>query len=320
MKVLIILISIFLAINMGVSGFAISFTPSYGSGLIKKKTASLLYTIFVVFGGVAFGTRVVNTLVSKLSYSYEYNSGLLILITISLVMFLSNTLKIPQSTSFATVGAFSGAAFYNGKLNWQVIFKIFIFAVLFSIFSFLFTNWLKRFLYPVGPKNFSLHEKIFKYNSILKKFILYTNCYSAFAVGSNNIANVAAPVIISLGFIQGSFSVILLILIVSILFGLGSFLLGSGSLKTISKDIIPLGEVSAGIVSVVTSNFVLLASILGLPTPYVQFTTFSVLGISSVKDGLKYTFGKSVVKKIISVWILGPIIAFLLSFILHKIF
>lgn len=320
MTTIVILISIFLALNMGISGFAISFAPSYGSGIIKKTAASLLYTIFVVLGAITFGVRVVDTLVSKLSYSYNCNSGLLIIVTISLIMFLSNILKVPQSTSFATVGAFSGAAFYNNKLNWNVILKIFVFALIFSILSFAITNLVKKLLYPVSPKNFRLHEKIFKYNSLLRKFILYTDCYSAFAVGSNNVANVVASIVVSLCISKNSWSIVFLILFVSIFFGIGSLLFGSGSLKTVSKNIIPLGYISSGIVSLVTSNFVVTASVLGLPTPYVQFTTFSVLGISSVKDGIKHTFSKSVVKKIISVWILGPIFAFLLSYILHKIF
>lgn len=321
MNILLILLSIFLALNMGVSGFAVSFAPSYGSDTIKKTTASFLYTIFVVLGGVAFGVRVVETLVSKLSYSYNSNSGILVIIAVALVMFLSNVLKIPQSTSFATVGAFSGAAFYNDKINWYIVYKIFFLAALFSFLSFLVTKFIKNFLYPVGPKNFRLHEKIFKYNAMLKKFILCTNCYSAFAIGSNNVANVVASVMISLGLSGSSFSVMLFIIaVVGLIFGIGGILFGSGSLKTVSKDIIPLGDISAGVVSFVSSNFVILASVLGLPTPYVQFTTFSVLGISSVKDGLKQTFAKSVVKKVISVWVLGPISAFLFSYFLHKIF
>lgn len=46
-----------------------------------------------------------------------------------------------------------------------------------------------------------------------------------------------------------------------------------------------LGQISAAIISIVTASFVIIASLLGFPTPYVQFTTFSVLAISSIKDG-----------------------------------
>ena len=306
-------ISVFLGMNMGASGFSISFTPSYGSGLLTRKKASLFYTIFLLIGGILIGPRVVTTLTTKISHESLGNySGLIIIVSSTVMMFLTNILRIPQSTSFITVGAFTGAAFFYHQVNWHTIIKILYIAVLFCILAFLTTYFIKKIFYPPRNSNFRLYEQSFQLESKLKKFIIWTNCYSAFAVGTNNIANVVAPILLSI-----SVNPILCILPIGLSFGIGSLVFGKGVINTISKEIIPIGQISAGIISLVTSSFAIIASLLGLPTPYAQFTTFSVLAISSVKDGIYLTYKKSVVQKIISVWIAVPILTFLLSYLLH---
>lgn len=301
---------------MGASGFSISFTPSYGSGLLTRTKANLFYTFFVLIGGVLIGPRVVTTLTTKISQtSFGEYSGLIIIVSSALMMFLTNLLRIPQSTSFITVSAFTGAAFYYHKVNWDTIIKIFYVAVLFCILAFLTTYLIKKIFYPPRNSNFRLYEKSVSYNDKLKKFIVWTDCYSAFAVGTNNIANVVAPVLLSV-----SVHPVLCILFIGLSFGIGSLVFGKGVINTISKEIIPIGQISAGIISLVTSSFVVIASLLGLPTPYVQFTTFSVLAISSVKDGFYLTYKKSIVQKIFSVWIAVPILTFLLSYLGHILF
>ncbi len=313
--ILLIVISVFLAMNMGTSGFSISFTPSYGSGLLTREKASLFYTIFILIGGILIGPRVVATLTNKIScspFGFSKYSGLIILVSSAIMMFLANLLKIPQSTSFITVAAFTGAAFYYHYVNWGIIIKIFYTGISFCVLAFLLTYFIKKIFYPPRNGNLWLYEKSVVHNNKLKKFIILTDFYSAFAVGTNNIANVVAPVLLSV-----SVNTTVCILFIGLSFGIGSLILGKGVINTISKEIIPIGKISAGIISLVTSSFVIIASLLGLPTPYAQFTTFSVLAISSVKDGFYLTYKKSVVKKIFFVWFAGPVFTFLLSYLLH---
>ena len=44
-----ILLVVFFAMNMGASGIAPSFSAVFGGSLIKKTTALLLFTVFVVY-------------------------------------------------------------------------------------------------------------------------------------------------------------------------------------------------------------------------------------------------------------------------------
>ena len=311
-----ILISSFMALNMGVSGFSVSFTPSYGSGILNRSKAALLYGICVFMGGVLIGPRVVQTLAGSISsQQLDPFSGILILFSAGGMMFLSNMLKIPQSTSFVTVASFLGAGLYYGAVNWHTILKIIVVAVIFSALSFILTFFIKRMFYPPRAKNLKFYEKFFIHSNKFKKFIVFTDMYAAFGIGTNNVANVVAPSIGSV-FINPVFAIAL----AAPLFGLGAYVSGEKVIKTVSKDIVPIGQISATIISFTTATFVIMASLLGLPTPYVQFATFSVLAISCIKDGARHTVGKSIFKKIISVWILVPLFTVFLSFFLHLIF
>ncbi len=317
LMIITILGAIFLSINMGASGFSISFAPTYGSGLLTRKQAALLFTIFVAIGATIIGNKVVTTLTEKLVLSYSSPiSGLLIIIAATITMFTTNILKVPQSTSFVIVGAFTGSGIFYGKFNVIKLGEIFIYAIIFSVIAYFLTFSIMKQIYPLRKSNFHIFENIMSSRNKLRKFILFHDCYSAFAVGSNNVANVVAPLVI-MG-IGGSHH--LLLFLFAPLFGLGGLILGKGVINTLSKEIIPIGEISAGIVSLVTSTFVILASLLGLPTPYVQFSTFAILGISAVKDGLRVTSQKIVVKKIFLVWLAVPFITALISYLLHFIF
>jgi sulfate permease len=312
---IVLLIAVFLALNMGISGFSVSFAPSFGSNVLNKNKAALLYTLCVITGGCLIGPRVVETLAKKISYTqFSLLSGGIIIAAAAITMFLSNVLKVPQSTSFVTVASFVGAGLFYGKVNWFTVWKILIFAVVFSAISFLLTVIIKRSTYPPRHGNLGFYEKFFIHREKFKKFIIVHDTYAGFSVGTNNVANVVAPLIGSLGM-----SHLFWFLAISPLFGLGAYLGGERVIRSVSKDIIPVGEFSATIVSFITATFVIIASLLGLPTPYVQFTTFSLLGISCVKDGFKNTLKKSIVKRILWVWILVPIFTALLSFGMHYI-
>jgi len=312
----IILVAVFLALNMGVSGFSVSFAPSFGSNVLKRDRAALLYGLCVTAGACLIGPRVAETLAHKISYAqFNIISSGIILSSCAITMFLSNVLKVPQSTSFVTVASFVGSGLFYGKVNWHTVGVILLFAVIFSIASFSLTVIIKRNVYPPRQGNLGFYRGFFIHRDKFKKFIIFHDMYAGFSVGTNNVANVIAPLAVSLG--PGN---IFWFLAISPLFGLGAYFWGERVIRSVSKDIIPVGEFSASIVSFITATFVLSASFLGLPAPYVQFTTFSLLGVSCVKDGFKTTSEKLIVKKILCVWVLVPLFTILLSLGLHFIF
>ncbi len=315
--IFIILVCIFVAMNMGIPGFAVSFSPSYGSDVKSRFEASVLYLIFVLIGAVLIGPKVVQTLISKITSPIflHKNTMIIILLSTGISIFLSNIFKIPQSTSFLTVAAFSGAGLFYKIFYYHTVIKIFLVAILFSLISFLSAYYLGKIFYPPRNSNLKLYEKLFLHQNKMKRFIVLTNCYSAFGIGTNNVANVVAPLMNIV-----SVNIVFCILFIGICFAAGGFIFGKGVINKLSKEIVPIGQPSAAIISLITSTLAIIASLLGFPTPYAQFTSFSFFGISCLKDGTIYTFKRPIVKNFLYVWIIMPVITVFISYILHFLF
>ena len=72
-----------------------------------------------------------------------------------LSMFVSNMMKIPQSTSLVAVAAIAGVGVYYGQLNIRTLYYLIPFWILLPILSFFLTHWITGFVYPncVGAKS-----------------------------------------------------------------------------------------------------------------------------------------------------------------------
>jgi len=310
---LLIIISIFWAMNMGASGLAVSFAPSVGSNIIKKNRAVVFFTIFVIIGALLVGGRVAKTLSSKIIAPELITQPVVLVILFSacIALFLANILKIPQSTSIIIVSSFVGAGLYFKSLNFSLIRYLIFVWVGISALSYFLTYFIARKIYPPRQKNLRFYEKFFCHEAKLKKLTLFTDFYSAFGIGTNNVANVVGPLMAanivspSVGF-----------LVFSLLFGFGGLILGKGVLNTVSKEIVPLGTISASIVSLVVSTFIIACSLLGLPAPYVQFSSLSILAIHTAKEEKNHseTLFHPITKKILKVWVLTPILSIIICY------
>ena len=107
MIVIILLLAMFFAMNMGGASFAASFAASYGGGFIKQGKAGVLFIVFVILGAVLLGQNVSLTLGRGIIPSDLITQKALIIIFLcaGLSMFSANLMKIPQSTSLVTVAA-----------------------------------------------------------------------------------------------------------------------------------------------------------------------------------------------------------------------
>ncbi|MCM8757540.1 MAG: inorganic phosphate transporter [Candidatus Omnitrophica bacterium] len=313
--ILLFLISIFWAMNMGASGLAVSFAPSVGSNIIRKDRAVLFFTLFVLIGSFLVGGKVAKTLSSKIIAPAFISQEVILIILFSacFALFLANLFKIPQSTSIITVGAFVGAGLYFKSLNFSLIGYLVLVWMGVSVLSYFITYAIAQKIYPPRQKNLRFYEKLFCHQQKLKRWTLFTDYYSAFGIGTNNVANVVGP-LIAANIIKPNIG----FLIFSIFFGLGGLVLGKGVLNTVSKEIVPLGILSASLVSFVVSTFIIACSLLGLPAPYVQFSSLSILAIHTLKEGKNHlqTLIHPVTKRILKVWMLTPILSIITCYLL----
>lgn len=323
-----LLIGMFLAVNMGGSGTAPSFSAAFGANLIRKNLIPGLFGLFVFAGALIAGKKVVSTIGKGILPSEIVSITLvsIILLAVSLSLLFANILKVPQSTSQSTVAALVGPAIYfeilkTDKLFFEIIPTWFITPILAFVLTYLIGKFAYQPLKNLGKISFDTLSK----HKGFRFVVLAGSCYVAFAIGSNNVANASGPLVAMaqnvLSVVDNSTEFMLIMIILTLViapcFGIGSSFLGERVLSTTGKEIISFGPLGATLISLVTATLLLLASISkGIPTSLVQMNTGAIIGLGISKVGLKEITKNTPLKKILTIWIVAPIISLIISYLL----
>lgn len=316
MAILILLLAAFFALNMGAPSFAGSFSTACGSRSLGKIKAGFLFVFFGILGAVILGKPVANTL-SKGIVPIDLltaNAVLIILTAATLSLFVANMMHIPQSTSLSTLAAIGGVGWFYEAVNWPKIHYLIICWVISTIVSFSLIYFITHFVYPPRVKNFWIYERILNHQERLKRIVILTSCYKAFAQGTNNVANAVGPLAAA-----GLISTTPGLWTMGLFFGLGAFAF-TGPLTTSSEKIVPLGLLTSTIINLVSGTITIIASKLGIPFPTVIVYTVSIFAIGSIKDGMGNTLKSPLTIKTFFTWCINPAITFGISFLLAKIF
>jgi len=320
-----LIIAIFLAINMGGSGTAPSFSAAYGANLIPRNLIPGLFGIMVFIGAMLAGKNVAMTLGKGVLPSENLTIMLtsIILLSISLSLFFANLLGVPQSTSQSTVFALSGPAAYFGVLKTdKLFFEIIPTWFVLPIIAFFITYAVGKFIYSPVKNRSTFEFETLREHPILQALVIVSSLYVAFSIGANNVANASGPIAsmvineLGLGETDQNFRLImtLSVLIIAPAFGIGSSLMGNKVVRVTGKEIVEFGPLSATVISMITASLLLSVSLIkGIPASLVQLNTGAILAIGCAKHGWKEIFGKSSVHKFWVVWIISPIVAFMLS-------
>ncbi|MFH1784569.1 MAG: inorganic phosphate transporter [bacterium] len=304
------------ALNMGGSNFAASFAAAYGGKVISKARAQVLFGVFVFLGALILGGPVAETLSSKIipADAMNFNTVMIILVSATASLFASNLLHVPQSTSLVTVSSILGVGIYYGNVQGKTLLYLVPFWILLPVTGYVLTYFLGRVVYPPRKSNFWIYEKLVNHSRKLKAFVVIASCYNAFSVGANNVANAVGPVA-GAGIINKTLGLAL----VAPVFGAGGVVL-HGSLETTSKKVVPLGLLTATIILLVTGTLMIVASLFGVPQSFVMIKVASVFAIGGLKNGHKLTFADPLTKKTYLTWVVTPVIALTVSFLLTQIF
>ncbi len=319
------LVAMFLAVNMGGSGTAPSFSAAFGSGVIRKNLIPGLFGVMVFLGAIIAGKATSTTVGSEILSpdKLSYLVTVIVLSSIALSLFMANLLGVPQSTSQATVLAISGAAFYLNEFNTHKLFIEIIPAwFILPLISFTVCYLTGRFIYnPLRKKGYFM-SKQFSNHPVLKALIIVMALYVSFSIGANNVANAAGPIAmmtineLHLDNTDSNFLIIIILttLLIAPNFGIGSSLFGHKIVKNTGKEIILFGKVEAVIIAFVSGSLLLAASVFrGIPSSLVQVNVAAIIGIGVAKLGAKNIFKKTQVNRFFVVWIVAPLIAFTLT-------
>jgi sulfate permease len=323
------IIAMFLAITMGGSGTAPAFSAAYGANVVRKSLIPGLFGIMVFLGAIVAGKGTATTMGQGLldPEMMTYTVVSIILFSVAISLLISNLAGIPQSTSQATVLAVVAPALYFNEFNSQKLFVEIIPAwFILPVISYFISYFLGKYIYrPMRRRGLTMSRaRNFNLKPFWDGLILAMSLYVAFSIGANNVANAAGPIAamtaneLSLS-LEGNFNLIMILatLIVAPSFGIGSSIFGHKIVRNTGKEIVLFGKFEAVIIAFVSASLLLLASVTkGIPTSLVQLNVAAILGIGVAKLGPKNIFKKTEVKKFFLMWLICPVIAFLLSLLL----
>lgn len=327
-----LIIALFLAITMGGSGTGPSFSAAYGANVVRKSVIPGLFGIMVFLGALVAGKETAITVGKGLLNPDMMTLTLvsIILFSVSISLLIANVSGIPQSTSQSTVLAVMAAVTYFGQGNPQKLFTEiipawFILPVLSYFISYLMGKYIYR---PMRRRGLTISRSS-NVNSkpILNAVILFMSLYVAFSIGANNVANAAGPIATMTANELGvhderGFKILLLVSVFMMApaFGIGSSIFGNKILKNTGKEIVLFGKFEAIIIAFVSASLLLFASLVkGIPTSLVQLNVAAILGIGVAKLGPRNIFLKTEVRKFFLMWLIAPIISYLLCLALIAI-
>lgn len=320
-----LLVAIFLALNMGASGTAPSFSAAYGSGIIKREQIPFLFGLFVLLGAITAGDKVIATIGGAILPAEHMSMVVvtIVLLASALSIFFANLLKVPQSTSQSTVFALVGCAVpLNILESSKLIYEMIPTWLILPVISFFLTLGLGYLMIKVSKKVLFIEYKKVRDNKFWKYVTIACSCYVAYSIGSNNVANSAGPLAALSANELGSggnevLMVLLSVMLVAPWFGIGSALMGRGVTKTIGSEIIQIGVLGATFIAIITASLLLLASTTrGIPASLVQMNTFAVIAVGMIKAGPKTIFSRLSVVKLLTVWLVAPFMAMGISYLL----
>ncbi len=300
--------------------------------MIRFKMAAAIASIFVILGAVISGSGATETL-ETLGSVNALAGSFTVALSAALTVFWMTKTKLPVSTSQAIVGAIIGWNFFTGlPTNLNVLLKIVSTWVMSPILSGIFAVILFLILrFFLNKARIHILEV-----DILNRFLLIlVGAFGAYSLGANNIANVMGvfvPAAPFRDFIFGSFSFTgtqQLFLLGGIAISVGIFTYSYQVMMTVGHDLFKLTPASALVVVLAQALVLFLFASQGLqhwlqahglpalplvPVSSSQAVIGAVIGIGLVKGARGIHF--SILGKISLGWVLTPVLAGLLTFIL----
>jgi PiT family inorganic phosphate transporter len=300
---LVITTAAFMAWAIGANDSAKAVGTAVGSGIIGFKRAVLLIGVFVLLGTFLGGSSVSNT-VKGLAQGMDAQTVGIVLFSAAVAVTIASLWGNPISTTQAIIGALVGALLAeNLSPDWTLVWKI----VLTWIISPVLAGILAIVVYMIYKRilNRIKHLKILE---LTQKWLAFTaSAYASFNLGTNELANVV-------GLADGSW---LTRGALALALGLGALTFSYEVMKTVGRDLAPLGPSSGFSAQMGASLAVTMANIFGIPVSSGQAIVGAISGVSLYKGE---RLNKKALKSIVRGWITAPTGAGILAFILIRLF
>jgi len=287
--------------SLGANDAANVFGPIVGSGAMRFWTAAVLASIFVLVGAMTMGSR--GFAVYDAIGTQTLLSAFLIALSAGLTVTLMTLLGLPVSSTQAVVGAILGAALLSGGASCAPLVKIGV-SWLVTPLGGMVAAYIPYKLLSLFPE--ALPNRLVSRTVVVRVGLVLVTCYSAYALGANNVANVTG-VYVSSGLLSPGMGA----LIGALSIGLGILTFSRRVIETVGSRIVELDAVTALIVILAEAVTLNIYAVVGVPVSSSQAVVGAVLGIGLVK-GVK-TIDARVLMRVLFGWVGTPTVAGLVS-------
>ena len=335
--VIFLLGGLFLGWSLGSNDAANVFGTAVGTRMVRFKTAAIVCSLFIILGAVISGSGTTETL-GKLGAINALPGAFAACVAAGLSVYIMTKFGLPVSTTQAIVGAIVGWNLYTGSsTNIKVLLTILstwiLCPIIAALIAMLFFILTKKLL-----KNTTWH--ILRLDAYTRTALLIAGAFGAYSLGANNIANVMGVFVpiapfadIQLGSFLTFSSKEQLFLLGGIAIAVGVFTYSKKVMFTVGNDLLKLSPVAAFIVVIAHSivlflfasqgishflNSIHLPAIPLVPVSSSQAIVGAVIGIGILKGGKEVQW--NIAGKITIGWVLLPVIAALISFVVLFVF
>lgn len=286
-----------LGTGLGANDAGNVFGTAVGSRMVPFRTAAVLGAVCVLLGAVLQGHHGIATLEGLTTQSSR--TAAVVLYGAGLTVALMTLLKLPTSTSQAVVGAIIGVGAVQNQVNIGGLGKVVLCWVTTPVGAVLFYLLFDR-LCRWTVRRFQL--SVMSLDWMLRMGLVVVGSYGAYALGANNVANVAA-VFVGAGLLSplpaaclGGLSI-----------ALGVLLLSRPVMMTVGTGIVKMDAFSAFVAVLSQAVTVHIYAMIGVPVSSSQAIVGAVLGIGLVKgmQVIRYR----VLRNIVIGWLCTPVFA-----------
>jgi inorganic phosphate transporter, PiT family len=302
-----VLSGVFLGWSLGANDSANIFGTGYATGIVKYRTAIWLTAVFVMIGALLEGPKCMDVVgdLSRITATDAFYCALAGAITMTGLTILA----IPASCSQAIIGAVLGAGILSGTADFSSLYKIvacWVFTPICALFAAYLLHRLLGFV--INKTMLSLAKRSLLYSG----GTLLVGCYGAYALGSNNVANVTG-VYVGAGLLSAETAA----LIGGLSIAFGTLTYSRRVMETIGKGIVPLDPFSALVAVLAEALSLHLFTQIGVPVSSSQAIVGAVVGVGLVGD--IQTVSLKMLARIGIGWIMTPVSGGVLAYLFIRL-
>ena len=299
---------IFLGWTLGSNDSANVFGTAVATKIVTYRTAILLTSAFVILGALMEGEKCFATLreLSNLTPTDAFWAAL----SAGITMFVVTYFALPSSTSQAIIGAVLGAGMVSGIPDFSKLYKILACWIVAPIAAVIISFMLYHFIGFFFERYIASHQKR---SFFIFWGLIFAGCFGAYALGSNNVANVTGVYVGS-----GLLTPFEGLLVGSISIASGTLTYSRKVMMTVGRGITPLDEYAALIAVLSGAITVEIFTQVGVPVSSSQAIVGGVVGVGLMKGA--ETVNKRTLIEIGIGWISTPISAGIISYVLLSLF